>query len=784
MRKIATLLLVVFAFGMALPAFASPFSDLPAHHWATKAVELLAQKGLVEGFPDGTFRGAQPATRYQVAMIVARLVEYLERQKPQVTKADLDAIRRLVNEYKNELDAMGVRLSNVENTLASLQGQVKKLAAVRLHGGFETRFSTVGYAQSNDTEAASPYQFDSLTIGNREPTTGENSLWDHTHVYRHRWQNNPWEGDVEGYPMNRLITVFPAQSGTALTEVGYFQVDAKLQNKWNAGGTIALYNNQGDMGNGYTYGVTAPTLDNPAYNPQGGVAASGVNTAFLHNLNANLSQIYVQNDSGDTTAVVGDWRPAYIPDFMLEGTPNPGIYGPDYLPFYGGQLYGTVTTIGTGLNYEIAAGKLPSSAGFDSGTPTLWQNEVFGGALGYKFKDSALNAKITGAFVRLMNDSASQPAGTGAAFGSGVDNPGSWSMPNPTTLTPVGIGPQEEDMYGADFVLHFKKNLNWLGVWGKYGNSEYNGNHASSLYNNVSGDMWDAGIAIGKTAGKVTGGADYLDVQPTYDPFISELNVPAAQFNTGLPIDYLEYPFMSTYSIPYTTPFFMGAQTGAGDLFYQAHNSRKYPNNRNGYRAYLNWNYGKGNVGGWYENLTQATDTTKTNEFQPGFYEPVFYAVPGLPNPPKGRIITWYGYADYTPYKELSLSGIYISNQIQRPTTDENNINLQSNWWRAGLNYMPAGNNLWVISAGYDQFLSNGAGQYLESPTTHGDFLFKQFGPYVGVNYNFTKNAQAWIMYNQFYLNDNSDGASVGAVGTHVSGYNGTQVSSGLRFLF
>ncbi len=487
MRKIATLLLVVFAFGMALPAFASPFSDLPAHHWATKAVELLAQKGLVEGFPDGTFRGAQPATRYQVAMIVARLVEYLERQKPQVTKADLDAIRRLVNEYKNELDAMGVRLSNVENTLASLQGQVKKLAAVRLHGGFETRFSTVGYAQSNDTEAASPYQFDSLTIGNREPTTGENSLWDHTHVYRHRWQNNPWEGDVEGYPMNRLITVFPAQSGTALTEVGYFQVDAKLQNKWNAGGTIALYNNQGDMGNGYTYGVTAPTLDNPAYNPQGGVAASGVNTAFLHNLNANLSQIYVQNDSGDTTAVVGDWRPAYIPDFMLEGTPNPGIYGPDYLPFYGGQLYGTVTTIGTGLNYEIAAGKLPSSAGFDSGTPTLWQNEVFGGALGYKFKDSALNAKITGAFVRLMNDSASQPAGTGAAFGSGVDNPGEWAMS--TIGTPVGIGPQEENMYGADFVLHFKKNLNWLGVWGKYGNSEYNGNHASSLYNNVSGDM-------------------------------------------------------------------------------------------------------------------------------------------------------------------------------------------------------------------------------------------------------------------------------------------------------
>ena len=53
---------LVFAMAMALgvsaTAFAAnPFSDLPAGHWAYGAVAKLAAAGVVDGYPDGTFKG-------------------------------------------------------------------------------------------------------------------------------------------------------------------------------------------------------------------------------------------------------------------------------------------------------------------------------------------------------------------------------------------------------------------------------------------------------------------------------------------------------------------------------------------------------------------------------------------------------------------------------------------------------------------------------------------------------------------------------------------------------
>ena len=55
-------------------ATANPFSDVPASHWAYDAVNSMAEKGIVQGFPDGTFKGKQNVTRYQLAMITAKMI--------------------------------------------------------------------------------------------------------------------------------------------------------------------------------------------------------------------------------------------------------------------------------------------------------------------------------------------------------------------------------------------------------------------------------------------------------------------------------------------------------------------------------------------------------------------------------------------------------------------------------------------------------------------------------------------------------------------------------------
>jgi hypothetical protein len=51
------------------------FSDVPADHWAAKYVETVKALGLMEGYSDGTFRGGQPVTRYELAAILSRMAE-------------------------------------------------------------------------------------------------------------------------------------------------------------------------------------------------------------------------------------------------------------------------------------------------------------------------------------------------------------------------------------------------------------------------------------------------------------------------------------------------------------------------------------------------------------------------------------------------------------------------------------------------------------------------------------------------------------------------------------
>ncbi|HSM81421.1 MAG TPA: S-layer homology domain-containing protein [Nodosilinea sp.] len=49
------------------------FTDLTAQHWAWPILSDLAQRDLVTGFPDGSFRPAQPMTRMEFAAQLARL---------------------------------------------------------------------------------------------------------------------------------------------------------------------------------------------------------------------------------------------------------------------------------------------------------------------------------------------------------------------------------------------------------------------------------------------------------------------------------------------------------------------------------------------------------------------------------------------------------------------------------------------------------------------------------------------------------------------------------------
>ncbi len=101
--KKSLVLAMAMALGITVSAHAAnPFSDVPAGHWAYDSVAKLAAAGVVDGYPDGTFRGDRLMTRYEMAQIVA---------KAMAKGANVD---RLAAEFADELDALGVRVAALE----------------------------------------------------------------------------------------------------------------------------------------------------------------------------------------------------------------------------------------------------------------------------------------------------------------------------------------------------------------------------------------------------------------------------------------------------------------------------------------------------------------------------------------------------------------------------------------------------------------------------------------------------------------------------------------------
>ena len=95
-------------------AAANPFSDVPADHWAYDAVTELQAKGVVNGFPDGTYRGNQNMTRYEMAQIIAKAMAKVSAPASNASAADKAMVDKLAAEFKDELANLGVRVDELE----------------------------------------------------------------------------------------------------------------------------------------------------------------------------------------------------------------------------------------------------------------------------------------------------------------------------------------------------------------------------------------------------------------------------------------------------------------------------------------------------------------------------------------------------------------------------------------------------------------------------------------------------------------------------------------------
>jgi len=195
MKKVlvAVGLLLVVA---AAAAAQGPFADVPPDHWAYEAVNSLQEKGIIQGYPDGTFGGKRAITRYEFAVAIARAIpviigmvpqaqkadlsdlekriKALEEAKPtptqppvdtsqMATKADLENVRRLMDQFRDELAALGVDVDALKRDMAALTERVvaveKEQDRVKWNGNFDV------FGVATDVSKGTPIDRDNRGFG-------------------------------------------------------------------------------------------------------------------------------------------------------------------------------------------------------------------------------------------------------------------------------------------------------------------------------------------------------------------------------------------------------------------------------------------------------------------------------------------------------------------------------------------------------------------------------------------------------------------------------------------
>lgn len=400
---IALLLACLVDWGAAAPLF----PDVPENHWAKDAVAALAAKGLVEGYPDGTFKGDRAASRWETAMIVARLLAKMEQAHATfATKAELDELRKLVNALREELDALGVRVTNLEEEVTLIDRRVTELERITFYGSVESRL--VFQSFTNDGVG------DNDGLRNGGGNMGNVPFLNY---------NNAVGSGLGGSRRPQLHGVIPVvnykngralTNGTGFTSRAILGLNIVVSPDIDAGAEFSAYTSQGDGVVDAYWGVSAPWLSNPFTANRGGDggAQSLNHTPFTR---MNLDKFWVYHKPSKTRVTVGEIDKTNMDPMVYVGQVNLGVYGPRRWAGWGADVEGEVSVSDDSrVNWEVFRTQFGNGNAY---LGTNYQNYVIGGNAAYHFNDDAGKVQLN--LLRIAEE-----ASTGGPLVVGGFGPG------------------------------------------------------------------------------------------------------------------------------------------------------------------------------------------------------------------------------------------------------------------------------------------------------------------------------------------------------------------------
>jgi len=281
-------------------AAANPFSDVPAGHWAYNSVTKLASEGVIEGYGDGTYRGNRNITRYEMAQMVARALA--RAPKSNISSSSRAELDKLAAEFRDELDTLGVRVSDLERNADKVKwtgkieytyGQLKNKDTDQKSTGNGGVFRLEPVAEVNDHWTA-----------NARVDAGFNAKSDTTNdVTLKRWFA---KGDYDKFSISLGRFGYCPNEGNVAVDTVVSGAQMTFGSKWKLTATGGRVSGAKDE-NEASYLMTGKAYNNVAYkNPKG-----------FTNDTMDLVGINVQYDQGETGLFGGgSWYYAKNSDFQ------------------------------------------------------------------------------------------------------------------------------------------------------------------------------------------------------------------------------------------------------------------------------------------------------------------------------------------------------------------------------------------------------------------------------------------------------------------------------------
>ena len=398
-------------------AAANPFADVPADHWAYDAVAQLVQDGIVNGYgADGTYRGDQNMSRYEMAQIVAKAMAKSEAADNN-NKALID---KLAAEFSDELANLGVRVADLEaktdnvkwNGLIRYDWNQRNYEASGNHRApgqtqnLKLRFEPSMTINENWTgHARIDYDIDSVDAG----TTVEvakiyaEGKYDKFDVKLGRF--GTFSDASHGLVMDTEVagaelTYAPTENWTVKATAGHYGVNDYMGSSTERGNNHALYlagevdyqNGKWDAGVGYHQVGATHTFQKLGAEDNGSFSVVDMGVGYAFDKNSKLTADYAIGSSIDDGVwdALGAAKNAYSVEFDYKGADaaQAGSWGAyvayrQYAPFASIAPTQDITTGVLGLNslkgWEIGADyavakNIIAKAKYFSGKDTLLSN--------------------------------------------------------------------------------------------------------------------------------------------------------------------------------------------------------------------------------------------------------------------------------------------------------------------------------------------------------------------------------------------------------------------------